>query len=156
MAGWQRRRKAIDDTRRPRFAGCGEPVGTDLHLVRPFLPLRGFLGLWKGPICLFLASLRHPLLPLPVLDFLQGSRSFSLHLLDHLLPLGILARWISHHSGQDPSAPPPSGSKVYRDPDVIPMACCDICEKWVHIECDVIRSVSLYVGLDHIDWQTNV
>ncbi|XP_048528876.1 uncharacterized protein LOC125508271 [Triticum urartu] len=28
--------------------------------------------------------------------------------------------------------------KVYRDSEVIPMVCCDICEKWVHIECDGI------------------
>uniref|UniRef100_A0A0E0FCQ9 PHD-type domain-containing protein n=1 Tax=Oryza meridionalis TaxID=40149 RepID=A0A0E0FCQ9_9ORYZ len=28
--------------------------------------------------------------------------------------------------------------KVYRDSEVIPMVCCDVCEKWVHIECDGI------------------
>jgi hypothetical protein len=31
--------------------------------------------------------------------------------------------------------------QVYRDSEVIPMVCCDVCEKWVHIECDGIRSV---------------
>jgi hypothetical protein len=31
--------------------------------------------------------------------------------------------------------------QVYRDSEAIPMVCCDVCEKWVHIECDGIRSV---------------
>jgi hypothetical protein len=37
--------------------------------------------------------------------------------------------------------------QVYRDSEVIPMVCCDVCEKWVHIECDGIRSVKRLIPI---------
>ncbi|XP_021736150.1 uncharacterized protein LOC110702701 isoform X1 [Chenopodium quinoa] len=32
----------------------------------------------------------------------------------------------------------PACLKVYRDSEATPMVCCDICQRWVHIECDGI------------------
>ena len=40
--------------------------------------------------------------------------------------------------------------RVYRDDDEAPMVCCDVCQQWVHIECDHISPL-LYqqMGVSH-------